>query len=38
MLVTGDTAPERLREAQATGLTLLHKPLMLARSLDVLDA
>jgi DNA-binding NarL/FixJ family response regulator len=26
LLVTGDTAPERLREAHATGVPLLHKP------------
>jgi signal transduction histidine kinase len=26
LLLTGDTAPERLREAQASGLPLLHKP------------
>jgi signal transduction histidine kinase/CheY-like chemotaxis protein len=26
MLITGDTAPDRLREAQESGLTLLHKP------------
>jgi two-component system, sensor histidine kinase len=26
LLVTGDTAPERLREAQASGIPLLHKP------------
>ncbi len=26
ILVTGDTAPERLAEAQASGLLLLHKP------------
>lgn len=26
MLVTGDTAPDRLREAEASGLLLLHKP------------
>jgi signal transduction histidine kinase len=26
MLITGDTAPDRLREAQASGLLLLHKP------------
>ena len=26
LLVTGDTAPDRLREAQASGLLLLHKP------------
>ena len=27
MLITGDTAPERLREAMASGITLLHKPI-----------
>ncbi|TBU95984.1 hybrid sensor histidine kinase/response regulator [Stutzerimonas kirkiae] len=27
LLVTGDTAPERLREAEASGIPLLHKPL-----------
>lgn len=27
ILITGDTAPERLREAAASGLPLLHKPL-----------
>lgn len=26
LLLSGDTAPERLREAQASGLPLLHKP------------
>lgn len=26
LLITGDTAPERLREAQATDLPLMHKP------------
>jgi CheY-like chemotaxis protein len=26
LLITGDTAPERLREAKASGLPLLHKP------------
>jgi CheY-like chemotaxis protein len=26
LLVSGDTAPERLREAQSSGLALLHKP------------
>jgi len=25
LLITGDTAPERLREAQASGMPLLHK-------------
>jgi signal transduction histidine kinase len=37
VLVTGDTAPERLREAQATGLPLLHKPVTLDRLMDVLS-
>ncbi|QGM44264.1 ATP-binding response regulator [Methylocystis heyeri] len=27
MLITGDTAPDRLKEAQESGLLLLHKPL-----------
>jgi signal transduction histidine kinase/ActR/RegA family two-component response regulator len=27
ILITGDTAPDRLREAQAAGLLLLHKPI-----------
>jgi CheY-like chemotaxis protein len=26
LLITGDTAPTRLREAQASGIPLLHKP------------
>jgi len=26
LLITGDTAPERIREAQASGIPLLHKP------------
>lgn len=26
LLITGDTAPERLREAKASGVPLLHKP------------
>jgi len=26
LLVTGDTAPERLRQAQASGIPLLNKP------------
>jgi signal transduction histidine kinase len=37
VLVTGDTAPQRLRDAQATGLPLLHKPVTLDRLLNVLD-
>ncbi len=31
MLVTGDTAPERIAQAQASGLPLLHKPIANAR-------
>jgi signal transduction histidine kinase/CheY-like chemotaxis protein len=31
MLVTGDTAPDRLREAEASGLLLLHKPVANSR-------
>lgn len=27
LIITGDTAPERLREAMSTGVPLLHKPL-----------
>ena len=27
LLITGDTAPDRLKEAQESGLILLHKPL-----------
>lgn len=26
VVITGDTAPDRLREAQASGYPLLHKP------------
>ncbi len=35
-LITGDTAPERLREAKASGLALLHKPVTLDALLAVL--
>lgn len=28
LLITGDTAPQRLREARASGVPLLHKPLL----------
>jgi two-component system, sensor histidine kinase len=31
MLITGDTAPDRLKEAQASGYLLLHKPVPNAR-------
>jgi CheY-like chemotaxis protein len=34
LLITGDTAPERLREAMASGVTLLHKPLSPGRLLS----
>jgi CheY-like chemotaxis protein len=26
IIITGDTAPERLREAEASGFSILHKP------------
>lgn len=31
LLITGDTAPDRLKEVQASGLHLLHKPVTTAR-------
>ncbi len=31
LMITGDTAPERLREALAAGVPLLHKPVLPAR-------
>ena len=31
LVITGDTAPDRLREAQASGYPLLHKPVKPAR-------
>ena len=31
LIITGDTGPERLREAEASGLYILHKPLNPAR-------
>jgi CheY-like chemotaxis protein/anti-sigma regulatory factor (Ser/Thr protein kinase) len=36
-LITGDTAPERLREAAASGVPLLHKPVPLAALIDLLQ-
>ncbi|MBC7952795.1 MAG: PAS domain S-box protein [Rhodospirillaceae bacterium] len=36
LLITGDTAPERLREAEAHGLNLLHKPVQPGKLRDVL--
>jgi len=37
LLVSGDTAPERLREAQLAGLTLLHKPVQAEALLDAME-
>ncbi len=34
LLVSGDTAPERLREAQSSGLPLLHKPVSADKLLE----
>jgi len=36
--VSGDTAPERLREAQSSGLPLLHKPVSADRLLGAMRA
>lgn len=36
VLVTGDTAADRIREAQASGMTLLHKPVSAAQLYQVL--
>lgn len=38
ILVTGDTSPERLREAAASGLPLLHKPVTQATLLAAISA
>lgn len=38
IIMTGDTAPERLREAQASGHTLLHKPVRPAELRRLIDA
>lgn len=37
VLVTGDTGPERLRSAAASGLPLLHKPVQARQLLDLLE-
>jgi CheY-like chemotaxis protein len=37
ILITGDTAPERLREALSTGLILLHKPVSPKELLDAMN-
>ena len=36
-LITGDTAPDRLRQAQGAGVPLLHKPVTLAALRGVLE-
>ena len=36
LLISGDTAPERLREARAAGLRLLHKPVALSTLVQAL--
>jgi CheY-like chemotaxis protein len=36
-LITGDTAPERLREAKESGIPLLHKPVQPARLRALLE-
>lgn len=38
ILLTGDTAPERIREARLSGLPILHKPVAPARLRSLLDA
>jgi signal transduction histidine kinase/CheY-like chemotaxis protein len=38
LLVSGDTAPERLREAQSSGLPLLHKPVSADRLMEAILA
>jgi signal transduction histidine kinase len=38
LLVSGDTAPERLREAQASGLPLLHKPVSADKLIETMLA
>ena len=38
LLVSGDTAPERLREAQSSGLPLLHKPVAAEKLLKAMLA
>ncbi|BAP87902.1 integral membrane sensor hybrid histidine kinase [Burkholderiales bacterium GJ-E10] len=38
ILVTGDTAPERIRDAETSGLPILHKPVAPARLRSLLSA
>lgn len=37
VLITGDTAPDRLREAEASGFMLLHKPVSAAKLKSALE-
>lgn len=37
IIITGDTAPERLREAEASGLSILHKPVQPRQLHDLLS-
>ena len=37
-LITGDTAPDRIAEAESVGVPLLHKPVTLDSLLNVLGA
>jgi signal transduction histidine kinase len=37
VLVSGDTAPDRIREAEAAGVPLLHKPVAVAKLLAALN-
>jgi CheY-like chemotaxis protein len=37
IIVTGDTDPQRLREARASGYQLLHKPVSAARLRSLMD-
>jgi CheY-like chemotaxis protein len=38
LLVSGDSAPERLREARASGLPLLHKPVSAGKLVETMLA
>jgi CheY-like chemotaxis protein len=38
VIITGDTSPDRIREAQASGYPLLHKPLEASALLEVLQS
>jgi len=38
VLITGDTAPDRLRQAQSAGVPLLHKPVTLKMLQGALDS